>query len=129
MKATAVTLALVFSPVCSADLVRIPLGRRPFSRDRMQKIQLGKVTDASGDEHTIIIKDYANAEYYGKLSAGTPPQGMTVIYDTGSANLWLPNKQVCIPGGVRSPCHLGTWWARPTKAVWPRPTLHTSYKP
>jgi len=37
-----------------------------------------------------IIKDYANAQYYGVVKIGSPAQEFQVIYDTGSSNLWIP---------------------------------------
>lgn len=71
------------------SLVRLPLQKHPLTLERLHKSRRTGLQFT--DTGSIVVNDYENAQYFGPITVGTPPQELSVIYDTGSANLWVPN--------------------------------------
>lgn len=79
-------------------VVRYPLAKRPTKEifdGIMENAKAGRkptvrVSDPAG---TIQIDDYLNSQYYGYITLGTPGQNFSVIFDTGSADLWVASSE------------------------------------
>ncbi|XP_049637177.1 cathepsin D isoform X1 [Suncus etruscus] len=97
-------LGLLAAP--SAAVIRIPLHKFKSIRRTLSEyagpvenmIAKGPSTKynleglaMSGDPVPEMLKNYMDAQYYGEIGIGTPPQCFTVVFDTGSSNLWVPS--------------------------------------
>ncbi|NP_001079037.1 pepsinogen 4, group I (pepsinogen A) L homeolog precursor [Xenopus laevis] len=97
-------LLLLGLVVLSECVVKVPLRKGESFRNRLQRLGLlgdylkknpynpaSKYFPTLAQSSAETLQNYMDIEYYGTISIGTPPQEFTVIFDTGSANLWVPS--------------------------------------
>lgn len=65
-------------------------------------------TDDSGkravDGPLVHLRDYSDNQYIGEIGVGTPPQMFTMVFDTGSSDIWVPGDS-CTNCGFHKPFH------------------------
>uniref|UniRef100_A0A8C3KJF3 renin n=1 Tax=Calidris pygmaea TaxID=425635 RepID=A0A8C3KJF3_9CHAR len=90
---------------------RIALRRMPSIRQTLQEMGV-KVSDVFPERRPsrhsssvagprngtapTLLTNYLDTQYFGEISIGTPAQTFKVVFDTGSANLWVPSYK-CSP--------------------------------
>ncbi|NWV78623.1 RENI protein, partial [Dasyornis broadbenti] len=106
----AVTCGATFVPSPARALQRIALRRMPSIRQTLRDMgvkvrevfpELRRAGRGGGDAPRngtapTLLTNYLDTQYFGEISIGTPAQTFKVVFDTGSANLWVPSYK-CSP--------------------------------
>jgi len=100
-------LVLAAGMAAAEAVINVPLVHKPKSLSEhlaMKELRASRWLQANftADGLPVVsLTDVQDSEYFGEVDLGTPAQTFKVIYDTGSANLWVPSKSCtnCKSGG------------------------------
>ncbi|XP_062315133.1 renin [Osmerus eperlanus] len=95
-------IALVLTLTTSHALRRVTLKKMLSIRETLREMgvspsqvfaeqALKSTDDPSNGTAPTPLTNYLDTQYFGEISIGSPAQMFNVVFDTGSANLWVPS--------------------------------------
>jgi hypothetical protein len=109
---------LLVAVACASSSIKIPLRQRMLKGTGAHQVRQLQTKYGMHSPFAVEqgerpygpyapITDYLNMQYLGPVSIGSPAQDFTVVYDTGSSNLWVESS-TCSGNGCNAPSKYDT---------------------